>query len=132
VASPPEAVIVGLLASWAEGNDAFAAQVREHFAPDATWAQPGLPTTTGPDEAIDLVQGMDAMGITSIKIDFLNIATVGDVVFTERLDDIVMADGSVAMSIKVVGVTEFRDGKISAWREYFDTGALAGLGEGAA
>jgi limonene-1,2-epoxide hydrolase len=21
----------------------------------------------------------------------------------------------------VVGVTEFRDGKISAWREYFDT-----------
>ena len=37
-----------------------------------------------------------------------------------------MTDGSTPMSIKVVGVTEFRDGKITAWREYFDT---AGLGQ---
>ena len=29
------------------------------------------------------------------------------------------------MSIPVVGVTEFKDGKISEWREYFDTAALA-------
>jgi limonene-1,2-epoxide hydrolase len=29
-----------------------------------------------------------------------------------------------------VGITEFRDGKISAWREYFDSANLALLGGG--
>ncbi len=29
----------------------------------------------------------------------------------------------------MVGVTEFRDGKISAWREYFDTAVMARLAD---
>ena len=43
----------------------------------------------------------------------------------DEIAKLVTADGSLMGSVPVVGVTEFRDGKISAWREYFDTGALA-------
>ena len=41
--------------------------------------------------------------------------------FTERVDWMVRADGSRLGPWTVVGVTEFRDGKISVWREYFDS-----------
>jgi limonene-1,2-epoxide hydrolase len=125
--STSEAKIRSLLDAWGDGNDAVSAQVREHFAPDATWEQPGLPTTKGPDEAVDLIKGMDGMGIAAIKVDYVKTSGTDDVVFTERVDHVVMTDGTTSMSIKVVGVTEFRDGKISAWREYFDTGALGQL-----
>ena len=34
-------------------------------------------------------------------------------------------DGSLVGPFPVVGVTEFREGKISAWREYFDSRSSA-------
>ena len=48
-------------------------------------------------------------------------AASGDVVCTERVDHILRATDPRAGSFPVVGVTEFRDGKISSWREYFDS-----------
>jgi hypothetical protein len=41
----------------------------------------------------------------------------------------VATDGRRLGPTIVVGGTEFRDGKISAWREYFDTSGLANLRE---
>lgn len=125
MASKDEQAIVGLLTAWGSGHEAAAEQVRAHFAADCKWIQPGMPTTTGPDEAIGLIKGFEAMDFASIKVDFNNVASAGNVVFTERVDHVVMKDGSTSMSIPVVGVTEFKDGKISEWREYFDTAALA-------
>jgi limonene-1,2-epoxide hydrolase len=119
--------IVGVLKSWREGNDAAAAKVREHFTDDCVWEQSSLPTTTGPEEAAALIKGMDDMGLKAVNIEVLAIEGDGDTVFTERVDDVVAADGSIAMSVKVVGVTNFRDGKISAWREYFDSATLGGV-----
>jgi limonene-1,2-epoxide hydrolase len=113
--------------TWEQGNAAFAVGVRELFTDDCTWVQPGLPTTTGPDEAVGLMDGVEAMGIVAIRVIVNSSASSadGNTVFTERIDELVTADGSLMGSVPVVGVTEFRDGKISAWREYFDTGALA-------
>jgi limonene-1,2-epoxide hydrolase len=125
MASNDEATIVGILDAWANGHDAAAEQVIAHFAPGCTWIQPGMPTTTGPDEAIALIKGFAAMDCAAIKVDVHNVASVGTTVFTERVDHVIMNDGSTSMSIPVVGVTEFEDGKIIAWREYFDSAALA-------
>jgi limonene-1,2-epoxide hydrolase len=115
------------LDSWEQGNQAFAAVVRELFTDDCTWSQPGLPTTTGPQEAIDLANGLDAMGMTAIRVITSNSASSadGNTVFTERIDEILAADGTVMMTVPVVGVAEFRDGKVCAWREYFDSAGLA-------
>lgn len=64
---------------------------------------------------------MQQMGFNSLDVEFRNVAVAGDVVFTERVDWLVRSDGSRVGPWPVVGVTEFRDGKISAWREYFDS-----------
>jgi len=42
----------------------------------------------------------------------------GDVVMNERVDRFKM--GAKDVSVRVVGVFELHDGKITAWRDYFD------------
>ena len=89
------------------------------------WEQSGFPTTTGPDEAAALFDSMEPMGFVSVDVDFRNVIAAGDAVCTERIDWLVRPDGSRVGPLPIVGVTEFRDGKITAWREYFDRTHLA-------
>ncbi|TML08557.1 MAG: hypothetical protein E6G39_17705 [Actinobacteria bacterium] len=116
-----EDVLRTVLQGWCQGIGAAQEAMRTHLADDCRWEQAGLPTTIGGDEAAQLVGGMQAMGFSSMAVEFRNVAVVGDVVFTERVDWLVRPDGSRLGPWPVVGVTEFRDGKISAWREYFDS-----------
>jgi limonene-1,2-epoxide hydrolase len=46
------------------------------------------------------------------------VATRDNLVFTERVDTFTVG-GKVA-PLPVMGIFEIRDGKISAWRDYFD------------
>ncbi|MGZ4690850.1 MAG: limonene-1,2-epoxide hydrolase family protein [Acidimicrobiia bacterium] len=60
---------------------------------------------------------------SDFRYQLLNIATGGNVVFTERIDT-VRVDGR-DVSIHVAGVFEFDDaGKIASWRDYFDTAEI--------
>jgi limonene-1,2-epoxide hydrolase len=127
MAGSNEEVLRAVLASWGEGLEAAAAATREHFADDCVWEQTAIPTTTGPEEAAQLMLGMEAMGFKAIEVDYRNVVSSGDVVCTERVDHILGLDGTRKGSFPVVGVTEFRDGKISSWREYFDSANLAQL-----
>ena len=47
------------------------------------------------------------------------IAENGAFVLTERTDGFVLKNGS-AISVRVMGTFEIADGKIKAWRDYFD------------
>lgn len=49
-----------------------------------------------------------------------NIAASGDVVLTERVDRFM---GQKNVALPVMGAFEIKDGKIAAWRDYFDLGA---------
>ncbi len=53
-------------------------------------------------------------------VDFavLHIATVGDTVLTERLDTFDI--GARRVELPIAGIFDLRDGKIAAWRDYFD------------
>jgi limonene-1,2-epoxide hydrolase len=51
-----------------------------------------------------------------------NVASNGGVVFTERTDIFEMGDKRIAF--KVTAVLEVVDGKIAAWREYWDSADL--------
>ena len=53
--------------------------------------------------------------------EILHIAAAGDVVLTERIDRFIGAEKTV--ELPVTGVFELRDGKIAAWRDYFDLAA---------
>jgi limonene-1,2-epoxide hydrolase len=55
---------------------------------------------------------------SAIRFDVLAVASRGNVVFTERVDRFTVGDKEIALP--VAGVFEVRDGKIAAWRDYFD------------
>ena len=59
-----------------------------------------------------------APGIEAIQFRVINIAANGPVVMTERVDVFRLPNKS--FEIRVMGTFEIRDGKISAWRDYFD------------
>ncbi|HSV07975.1 MAG TPA: limonene-1,2-epoxide hydrolase family protein, partial [Candidatus Binatus sp.] len=53
-----------------------------------------------------------------LEAELLHVATLSNVVFTERVDRMTMAGKRVVLPC--AGVMEIRDGKIAAWRDYFD------------
>jgi limonene-1,2-epoxide hydrolase len=128
MATSNEEVLRAVLTAWGAGLEAAAAATREHFADDCVWEQTALPTTTGPEEAAQMMLSMQGMGFSGIDVEFRNVVASGDVVCTERVDWLVRPDGTRVGPWPVVGVTEFRNGKISSWREYFDSANLAQLG----
>jgi limonene-1,2-epoxide hydrolase len=112
---------------WGEGVGPMQDSLRKYFADDCVWEQPGFPTTRSLDEALQLAATMDDYGLASVEVDYLNVAAVDDVLFTERVDWLIRKDGTRLGPFPVVGVTTFRDGKISAWREYYDSAGLSQL-----
>jgi limonene-1,2-epoxide hydrolase len=59
-----------------------------------------------------------APGIESIQFRVIHIAANGPVVMTERVDVFKLPDKS--FELPVMGTFEVSDGKVSAWRDYFD------------
>ena len=64
-----------------------------------------------------------APGIESIQFRVINIAANGPVVMTERVDVFKLPKKS--FELPVMGIFEVSDGKIKAWRDYFDTNQFA-------
>jgi limonene-1,2-epoxide hydrolase len=59
-----------------------------------------------------------APGIEAIQFQIINIASNGPIVMTERVDVFKVPNRS--FDIQVMGTFEVHDGKIRAWRDYFD------------
>ena len=59
-------------------------------------------------------------GIERIEFRVINIAVNGPVVMTERVDVFTLAGKT--FDLQVMGAFEVNDGKIKAWRDYFDPG----------
>jgi limonene-1,2-epoxide hydrolase len=57
-------------------------------------------------------------GVERMEFRVRNIVGEGSVVLTERVDVFVMPN--VTVELPVMGTFEVRDGKIAAWRDYFD------------
>jgi limonene-1,2-epoxide hydrolase len=76
---------------------------------------------------MDPVVGHDAIrvflesfttGLSRLQFEMLNVAADGDTVLTERVDHFVSPERTI--SLPVMGTFEVKDGKIAAWRDYFD------------
>ena len=61
-------------------------------------------------------------GSEAVQWDVLNIADEDGVVLTERVDKLRI--NGVWAEIAVMGVFEVNDGKVAAWRDYFDMGQV--------
>ena len=100
---------------------AFAAHdaeaVRPYFADDVVYHNIPMDPAVGADAAVAFLGGFLAM-CDKMVIEITNLAAEGNVVLTERVDTFVV--GEVVAPLPVMGVFEVHDGKITAWRDYFD------------
>jgi len=125
--TPTETVLAFL--ELLEKPGGFAEAVRAYFTPATHYLNVGMSDTTGIDETVLFVQGFEATTRTSwMRAEMLALAEVGSKVLTERIDHLYDTDGKLVMSIPLMGIFEVEGGKITAWRDYFDTAGTASAG----
>lgn len=64
-------------------------------------------------------------GCSAIHWEIHHAAANGDIVLTERTDRFTRADNGYTMSMQVMGIFELKNGRIKAWRDYFDAAQWA-------
>jgi limonene-1,2-epoxide hydrolase len=113
--------------------DAFAKHDAEAFRPfltdDVVYHNMPMEPTVGLDAAIAFIDGFFGM-CDSLIIETLHLAVRDNIVLTERIDTFKVGDNEAPLP--VMGTFEIRDGKISAWRDYFDLAQITKLFSGEA
>ncbi len=117
-----EAVVTEFMQAWGDGTDELpdVERILSLFTDDAVWQLwvPGGPTLRG-REAIRADIERQVKFATYMQCGLLHMASNGATVLTERLDHFRTKHGTVDHHlVAVFEVTP--DGRISAWREYFD------------
>ena len=92
-------------------------KVGAYFTDDAVYHNIPLDPIHGKDAIKQAVGGWKAMMLCN-GWEIVHQVANGDVVMNERIDRFKVNGKDVALP--VVGVFELRDGKIAAWRDYFD------------
>src|SRR5882672_8921170 len=97
------------------------AELVAFFTDDAVYHNIPLTPVTGREAIANTIGSFirpGAPGIESIEFRVINIAANGPVVMTERVD--VFRLPGESFELQVMGTFEVRNGKITAWRDYFD------------
>ena len=106
-------------AAWS--NNIATAELAAFFTDDAVYHNIPLAPVIGREAIANNIASFirpGAPGIESIQFRVINIAANGPVVMTERVD--VFKLPAKSFELPVMGTFEVSDGKISAWRDYFD------------
>src|SRR5262245_47790665 len=99
---------------WAKGDlDA----IMGYFADDAVYHNIPIAPVEGKEAIRATIEGFIG-GVDKLEFRVDNVAAVGDIVLTERVD--IFSMPGVTIELPVMGTFEVRDGKIVAWRDYFD------------
>jgi len=115
----PIEVVRRFCAAW--NADVGAAELAAFFTDDAVYHNIPLAPVTGREAIANNFASFirpGAPGIESLHLRLINIAASGPVVMTERVDAFKLPGKS--FELPVMGTFEVRDGKINAWRDYFD------------
>ncbi len=114
--------VVRELAATFEKHDAES--LRPFFTDDVVYHNIPMDPAVGIDATIDFINGFFGM-FEKVTFDTLHLAVRDNVVLTERVDTFQL--GSKMASLPVMGTFEIRDGKISAWRDYFDMAQITDM-----
>jgi limonene-1,2-epoxide hydrolase len=98
--------------------------LRPFFTDDVVYHNIPMDPAVGIDAAIAFIEGFFGM-CESLVIENLHVAARDNVVLTERVDTFTIGD-KVA-PLPVMGTFEIRDGKICAWRDYFDMAQITNM-----
>jgi limonene-1,2-epoxide hydrolase len=114
-----EAVVREFLGAWGEGD---ARKLADYFTEDAIFQMMPRDSVRGREPIHEDFKAQLAW-TTDCDFEITTVATVGNTVFTERIDRMKVA--GAAVELPVVGVFEVGDdGKFTAWRDYFDMNAV--------
>ena len=116
----PIEVVRRFCAAWS--GDMGTDDLSAFFTDDAIYHNMPFSPVTGRKNIADNIDSFirpGPPGIEGIEFRLINIAADGPVVMTERFDVFKLSDTS--FGLPVMGTFEVRDGKINAWRDYFDT-----------
>jgi limonene-1,2-epoxide hydrolase len=109
----PEAIVREFCAVWPERS---IDKLLAYFTDDALYHNMPMAPVTGKDGIREILNMF--IPADDVEAEILLLATRGNVVFTERIDR--MTIGGKRVVLPCAGVFEIRDGKIAAWRDYFD------------
>jgi limonene-1,2-epoxide hydrolase len=115
----PIEVVRRFCAAWSANVEV--AELAAFFTEDAVYHNIPMDPISGRETIAEIIASLirpGPPGIESIDFRLVNIAADGPVVMTERVDVFTMAGKS--FELPVMGTFEISDGKISAWRDYFD------------
>jgi limonene-1,2-epoxide hydrolase len=117
----PKETVTHFLSMW-ERPGGFAQSLHDYFTPDTVYENVGISKTIGAEGAVAwLTEAGADPAVFAMRADMLAIAAEGGRVLTERIDHILGQDGESVGVFPVMGSFEVTDGKITAWRDYFDT-----------
>jgi limonene-1,2-epoxide hydrolase len=88
------------------------------FTDDAVYHNMPMTPAVGKGQIEPLLDFILAQASDSIRFEIKHIVCEGNVVLTERVDTFTTEDRKITLD--VMGVFELREGKIAAWRDYFD------------
>lgn len=115
------AITTGFIKAWC---DLDVEAIMDHFTEDAVYTNiPMGPPNVGKGNIRAFIEGF--IGSAS-ELNFIvhnQVEGADGIVMNERTDRINLAGKLV--ELPVMGVFEFTDGKISAWRDYFDMSAFS-------
>ena len=116
MADSPEKVVRDFCDAWGRGN---IDELMSFFAEDAVYHNIPVQPIKGKKAIADIFRAfLELMDVTILEV--VNSAANGNVVFTERVDRFRFAKTGQRLDLPVNGVFEVRDGKIVAFRDYFD------------
>ncbi|MCK1813928.1 nuclear transport factor 2 family protein [Streptomyces sp. XM4011] len=112
-----EGVVRAFLAAMGPTPEGVRAAVDRYLTDDCVWENPGSPVCLGKEQIMALMPADFARLEARVR----HVAAAGDTVLMERTENMLRTDGTpIARNLKVMAAFEVRDGRIAAWRDYFD------------
>ena len=105
-----------------DGRDAES--LRPYFTDDVVYHNIPVDPAVGLEATLAFLDGFFGM-FSGTTVDIVHLAVRDDVVLTERVDTLTLGEHTAALP--VMGTFELRDGRISAWRDYFDLAQVTAL-----
>ena len=119
-----EAIVRAFIAAWARLD---VDELVGYFAPDGVYHNMPIAPVAGHERLRAFIAGF-VRDWTATEWEIVTLVSAGDRVYVERVDRTSLGERMV--ELPCCGVFEMLDGKIAAWRDYFDMATYANAASG--
>lgn len=122
IAAQNAQVVRAFFQTWGESYDAMINGFHAFVAEDCLLVQTRTPDLRGLVEIIPFLEHVRAAGLMeTMEVELHNLISTETAVVAERMDVLYRPDGTVGARFPCVSVMEVANGKITGWRDYFDS-----------